>query len=171
MGKQYQRRESYRCSSTLTTTIPAFSLKQVLRKGDTWMLPTPASLGNRRAFGRFVSPRKRLRDTLLTRSRATNLAVALLAAVCALSLLSNLYFYSTVSWSGTPHPGFASAVLSTINRHGKLSKLDHLIVVPCHAIWKGVDATSRLDEDSWMLEPYQKGTKRIGAFFDHIAQG
>ena len=137
------------------------------------MLPTPASFGNRRggASGRFVSPRKRLRDSLLTRSRATNLAITLLAVVCALSLLSNLYFYSTASWSGTSHPRFASAVLSTINRHDKLSKLDHLIVVPCHAIWKGVDAASRLDEDSWILEPYQKGTKRIGAFYDHIAQG
>lgn len=134
------------------------------------MLPTPASSANRRAFRRFVSPRKRLLETLLTRSRVTNLAVAILAAICALSVLWNIYFYFTVS-QAIARPGTVSAVFSTIDRHHKLSQLDHLIVVPCHAIWKGVDAASRLDEDSWILEPYQKGSKRIAAFYDHIAQG
>jgi hypothetical protein len=134
------------------------------------MLPKPVSFGKQRAFRRFVSPRRRVLDVLLTRSRATNLAVVLLCAVCAASLLSNLYLYAT-SWPKLPQISSAAAVFSTVHRPHKHSRLNHLIVVPCHAIWRGVDAASRLDEDDWVLEPYQKGSKRIAAFYDHIAQG
>lgn len=135
------------------------------------MLPAPVSGERRKAFRRFVSPKRRFLDTLLTRSRATNLAVGLLAAVCVVSLVSNLRFYL----SGSSPKGYqlssATGLLSTINRPSKLSSLDHLIVVPCHAIWKGVDAASRLDENDWVLEPYQRGSKRIAAFYDHILHG
>ena len=41
-------------------------------------------------------------------------------------------------------------------------------MVPGHAIWKGTTLEARLDEDQWILEPYQHGGGRVAAFFKHI---
>ncbi|KAG6821023.1 hypothetical protein H0H93_007913 [Arthromyces matolae] len=41
----------------------------------------------------------------------------------------------------------------------------------CHAIWKGIDPDLRLNEDQWILEPYQTGGGRVSAFFAHILRG
>lgn len=49
--------------------------------------------------------------------------------------------------------------------------LNHLIIVPGHAIWKGGDPRLRLDNDQWLLEPYQKSGRRVAAFFAHIERG
>lgn len=49
--------------------------------------------------------------------------------------------------------------------------LNHLIVVPGHAIWKGSRPELRMDDNEWVLEPYQKGKGRVRAFFSHIVRG
>uniref|UniRef100_A0A0W0FWN4 Xylanolytic transcriptional activator regulatory domain-containing protein n=1 Tax=Moniliophthora roreri TaxID=221103 RepID=A0A0W0FWN4_MONRR len=49
--------------------------------------------------------------------------------------------------------------------------LDHLIVVPGHAVWHGSKIEDRLDEDFWTLEPYQKNGGRPEVFFQHISKG
>jgi len=48
--------------------------------------------------------------------------------------------------------------------------LNHLIIVPGHAIWNGASADSRLDETFWTLESYQRSSGRLEAFYQHIAQ-
>ncbi|TFK44485.1 hypothetical protein BDQ12DRAFT_730541 [Crucibulum laeve] len=64
-----------------------------------------------------------------------------------------------------------SSVLSTINRSPTVNNLDHLILVPCHAIWVGTKSSAYMDEVNWILEPYQRGGNRIAAFLEHIKQG
>lgn len=130
------------------------------------MLPPPvSSVPKYKAFRRVTSPQKRVLDALLSRSRATNLAVVLLAFLCGISLLYNVRFYTRNSFRE------GSAMLATISRANALADLDHLVVVPCHAIWQGGDPSSRLNEEDWILEPYQKGGNRVAAFFNHIERG
>ncbi|EIN12102.1 hypothetical protein PUNSTDRAFT_99521 [Punctularia strigosozonata HHB-11173 SS5] len=49
--------------------------------------------------------------------------------------------------------------------------INHLVIVPGHAIWTGTDPRMRLSESEWVLEPYQQGGGRIRAFFSHIVRG
>jgi len=49
--------------------------------------------------------------------------------------------------------------------------LDHLIIVPGHAIWKGVDPDKRTQDSEWVLEPYQMGAGNTQVFWEHIAVG
>lgn len=111
----------------------------------------------------------------------TNLGLLLLASVAALSFLLNVVFYLSSGGDHgrslkkpppktSPHAK-PSSILSTIQRDPALSSLSHLIIVPGHAIWKGTDPARRLDEDDWVLEPYQHGGGRVDAFYDHIATG
>ncbi|KIK09323.1 hypothetical protein K443DRAFT_83349 [Laccaria amethystina LaAM-08-1] len=130
------------------------------------MLPPPvSSVPKYKAFRRVTSPQKRVLDALLSRSRATNLAFFLLAFLCGISLLYNVRFYARHSFRE------GSAMFATISRPNALADLDHLVVVPCHAIWQGGDPSSRLNEEDWILEPYQKGGNRVAAFFNHIEKG
>ncbi|GAW05537.1 c6 transcription factor [Lentinula edodes] len=41
--------------------------------------------------------------------------------------------------------------------------------LPGHAIWNGASAKHRLDENLWTLEPYQKNSGRVEAFYQHIS--
>ncbi|KAG2015844.1 hypothetical protein CC2G_009075 [Coprinopsis cinerea AmutBmut pab1-1] len=134
------------------------------------MLPAPATESRKRSFRRLTSPRKRVLDSLLARSRATNLAVLILSAICLLSLVLNVHHQLGSTWARSSEHT-AIGLFSTITRHRKSSNLNHLVVVPCHAIWKGVDAASRLNEDDWILEHYQKGTSQVDVFFRHIVEG
>ncbi|OBZ67023.1 Uncharacterized protein C57A10.07 [Grifola frondosa] len=72
-------------------------------------------------------------------------------------------------WPPSPRPPLG--ILATIERHDALSAIDHLIIVPGHAIWKGSSIAQRLDDDEWILEPYQRGGARVAAFFKHILAG
>lgn len=105
------------------------------------MLPTPASFVQRgghytRMHGGSGSPAQ-WRSYLQARSRTTNLAVGLCAAVCAISLLLNLHFWlaSGPDFSGRI-PGARSgaalaysplSILSTLD--GRMRGLDHLVMV------------------------------------------
>lgn len=135
------------------------------------MLPSPVSFSKRRAFYRNTAiPRaqRRYLDVLLSRARVTNLGFLLLVFLAAISLLCNLFFISSAR---TSHQHSFAGLLATISRKADIRGLKHLIIVPGHAIWKGMDPEFRLREDQWILEPYQQGGGRVAAFFAHILQG
>ena len=144
------------------------------------MLPPPVSFTTRSFQHRTLSVaarRRKLINVILSRSRVTNLGLILLSAFTALSVLLNLSFYYATNLKVTPIIQHSSylwtplSILSTISRDGAVQRLDHLIIVPGHAIWKGPTSDSRLDEDEWVLEPFQKGGGRVSAFISHIERG
>jgi hypothetical protein len=144
------------------------------------MLPAPVLTYHRRG---------QLWNIILSRSRVTNLGLILLSAFAILSLILNLTLYyssrgiadSTVpashSWVSdttlTQPPTISShiGILSTISRPEAFRHLDHLVVVPGHAIWNGTRADLRLDPGEWVLEEYQRGGGRVATFVRHITQG
>lgn len=137
------------------------------------MLPPPISFSKRRQFrklglGNATHPRTKTIDLLLTRSRITNLALGLILLFAAFSFSFNLSYYLSASPGAISYPhGAPSSILSTLSRD-RHAHLGHLIIVPGHAIWKGTDAERRLEDDEWILEPYQRGGQRVAAFFSHI---
>ncbi|KAK0461014.1 uncharacterized protein EV420DRAFT_1640517 [Desarmillaria tabescens] len=136
------------------------------------MLPTPVSFSRRpfrREGGSLDKSRRRILDSLLTRARVTNLAVLLLAAFSAISFLVNLSLY--FSAAPTPDSPLPHSIVSTIARHRALANLNHLVIVPGHAIWRGANSASRLDVDDWVLEPYQREGNRVDTFYRHITRG
>lgn len=135
------------------------------------MLPTPVSFYSRR--GEKLRSQRNTRDVLLARARVTNLGLLLLMSFCVLSFLFNLgyYFSSEPGMRGSGHPITPSSILATVERDKKLHSLDHLVMVPGHAIWTGAHSDRGLDEENWILEPYQKGGGRIAAFYNHIRRG
>ncbi|KAF5345270.1 hypothetical protein D9758_008499 [Tetrapyrgos nigripes] len=131
------------------------------------MLPAPVVLlPKRRHFRRNSNTegafrRRKLQDLLLSRARITNLAFFLLAFAFSISIFINLKHLLTSQSSPLPQ-----SILSTISREN--THLDHLIVVPCHAVWLGGASEDRNLERLWLLEPYQQGSGRLKAFFQHI---
>ncbi|TFK74537.1 hypothetical protein BDN72DRAFT_833017 [Pluteus cervinus] len=133
------------------------------------MLPAPISLPKRRQFSRensLASARIHYANLFRSRSRLTNLAVFLLSGLCFISIIVNLYFIGLNNGNITP-----PVMLSSIIRDPNLENLDHMVMVPGHAIWIGTDANLRTNDDQWTLEPYQMGGNRVQAFFEHIAKG
>ncbi|KAL1942133.1 hypothetical protein VTO73DRAFT_6663 [Trametes versicolor] len=140
------------------------------------MLPLPVTLSaSRRDHSRRHPGGSRhyrsTRDILLTRARVTNLGFFILAAFAAVSFLVNLawYFSEPADYAHEGTYKAPRAIWETLPRERGLAELDHLIMVPGHAIWKGTNLEARFDEDQWVLEPYQRGGGRIAAFFKHIA--
>ncbi|KAG5638800.1 hypothetical protein H0H81_010029 [Sphagnurus paluster] len=72
------------------------------------------------------------------------LGFLLLIFFAVISFLFNLRFLLRPSHAEYTN---ASALLSTIHRDTAIRRLNHLIIVPGHAIWKGVDPELRLRED------------------------
>ena len=123
---------------------------------------------------------RNLLNLLVARSRLTNLALVILSSVTAISLLLNLFHYLGKTPSPEDSLGTYSLTyqLSDENddsqnaiRESWTESLDHLIIVPGHAIWKGVDPEKRTQDSEWILEPYQKGTGKTQVFWEHIATG
>ncbi|KAF7975048.1 hypothetical protein HWV62_10539 [Athelia sp. TMB] len=134
-------------------------------------LPTPASSKQRRVFRRSNIPVSQTRalDILFARARVTNLGFLALAIFAILSFIYNLSYhfsYAQGQWGVRPE-----SIFQTLPHFAKNLGLDHLIIVPGHSIWTGTDPSLKLDEDQWLLEPYQKGGGRIDAFVSHIARG
>jgi hypothetical protein len=206
------------------------------------MLPNPVQSYSRRSvFHRSPTAshlhQRRLLDTILSRSRVTNLGLLVLSAFAAVSVLFNLslYFrnsrdyyryengpqqsaidistkkpftgwglegYSTQSQNQDTLTALPSSdsiqleetqnghggvgILSTISRPDALRDLDHLVVVPGHAIWEGRarghghegDQMMGKDPAEWVLEAYQggggakgAGSGRVAAFVEHVKKG
>ena len=58
----------------------------------------------------------------------------------------------------------------TIERDPRFTELDHLILVPGHAIWTGHDPSIVREDDDWILEPMQKGGS-VKTYISHIMEG
>jgi len=132
------------------------------------MLPSPV-LGryHRKPLRSAWRPGHTRLDSLTRRSRITNLGVFLLAGCFAISLFLNLRFWA---FHHSLYPSQQSSRLqfATIDRPNTRNELDHLIIVPCHSIWKG--SNSWLEDKDWILESYQQGVGRVNAFYEHIAR-
>ena len=135
------------------------------------MLPAPVTFYQK--GGTSFRSRHSLRDVLLTRARVTNLGLCLLAAFAALSLLINLGYYFSSSLDSHLIYGYLSphTILETVEHDSHLQVLNHLVVVPGHAIWKGTSGKNVLDDENWHLEPFQRGGPSVQAIYNHIARG
>ncbi|EIW68765.1 hypothetical protein TREMEDRAFT_22767, partial [Tremella mesenterica DSM 1558] len=58
----------------------------------------------------------------------------------------------------------------TIERDERLKKLNHLIIVPGHAIWIGNDVDKIENDDEWILQDMQKGGS-VKTFLKHLKEG
>ena len=133
------------------------------------MLPSSSAAAARYQRRRpDTSPRKKVIETLTRRSRLTNLGVLLISGLCTISLLLNLRYWTFYTTPG--HAGLHPALLpiATVNRSSSRQSLNHLILVPCHSVWRG--RSSWLKEEDWVLESYQKGPGRVHAFYEHIVR-
>lgn len=145
------------------------------------MLPSPVLSRRHRLYSHpHQSACRNLRDILLTRSRLTNFGLIIFSSITSFSLLLNLVHYLNNSASSANYfgPDSISYQLSdenddsqNVTRESWTEPLDHLIVVPGHAIWKGVDPEKRTQDSEWILTPYQKGTGKTQIFWEHIAVG
>ncbi|KAJ7497057.1 hypothetical protein FB451DRAFT_213365 [Mycena latifolia] len=126
------------------------------------MLPKPVSTHRRHGFSLR-------RTSLLNRSRATNLAVLGLAALALISLMFNvhLYFFS----DGPAHPSLNPPMTMLASLPDLQHTLNHLIVVPGHAIWKGTNPDLRMRADEWAFQSYQANQepRLLDVFFKHIS--
>lgn len=121
-----------------------------------------------------------LRERLAARSRVTNLGIALLLGIASMSVLLNLRFL-LFGRHHIPPPGFGSwttfhgltppMLNDAIPAPPKGSeKLNHLVLVPGHAIWAGHDFRDREDDENWILEPFQRGGS-VKTFWKHVSKG
>jgi hypothetical protein len=134
------------------------------------MLPAPVSFQRRGHILNHHHPRS-LSKLLRAPARLTNLSALILAAFLAFSVLLNLRsFYRSSSsfiWDG----GARSIVDTFPPRHAASAALDHLIIVPGHAIWVGTSEEDAEDEDAWLLLSIQKGRGTPSLLRSHIARG
>lgn len=146
------------------------------------MLPSPATY-RRPPAGAYTLPLNGSIMTLLRqRARLTNLAVGLLLFVLSFSLLANL--------SHMLHPPAAPAAFkieawddvastdqlrsrrppsieTTIHRDSRMVDVNHLVMVPGHAVWLGQDASMAVTNDDWVLEKMQRGGS-VRTYVEHI---
>lgn len=125
---------------------------------------------------------KSLLDILLTRSRLTNLGLIIISSITTLSLLLNVVHYHYLDSTLSSHDRLDADTIKhrlfdenddsqNMIRESWAESLDHLIIVPGHAIWKGVDPDKRTQDSEWILKPYQKGNMRAQVFWEHISVG
>ncbi|WWC67662.1 uncharacterized protein I206_101573 [Kwoniella pini CBS 10737] len=143
-----------------------------------------------------LSSSQQILQTLRSRTRLTNLAVFLLILCLSGSFLLNVnyLFLSTSSsapsfslsstksygiidegWDSevTPHQlrsGIPLSIETTLERDSRYKELDHLIMVPGHAIWLGHDASKVNENDDWVLEPMQRDGS-VRTYVKHIRRG
>ena len=51
-----------------------------------------------------------------------------------------------------------------------MKDLNHLIMVPGHAIWLGLDPEKVREDEGWVLEPMQRGGS-VRTFVSHVEMG
>jgi len=134
------------------------------------MLPAPVSFQRRGGILNH-SPRS-LSRLLRAPARLTNLGALLLSSLLTFSLLLNfrLSYLDSPSNQNAP-PLLRSIVEALPERRPSVSDLDHLVIVPGHAIWIGAHEEEAEVEDSWLLASYQKGRGRPTVFRAHISRG
>jgi hypothetical protein len=137
------------------------------------MLPAPVSFQRRGHILGHHHPRS-LSKLLRAPARLTNLSALVLVLVLVLSVLFNLrsFYRSSSSSSSAIWDGSARSIVDTFPSRAVASPaLDHLVVVPGHAIWVGTRAEEAEDEDAWLLLSIQKGRGSPSLLRAHIARG
>ncbi|KAI9510926.1 hypothetical protein F5148DRAFT_1010229 [Russula earlei] len=130
------------------------------------LLPAPVTFQRRGLVSLSHSPRS-LPKILRAPARLTNFSALLLIALASCSVLLHLRLY--FQNHNVPPP---RSVLDTLpERPPSVSDLDHLVIVPGHAIWIGALAQDAEVEDSWLLASYQRARRRPSIFRAHIARG
>ncbi len=135
------------------------------------MLPAPVSFQRRGGILNH-SPRS-FSKLLRAPARLTNLGALVLSSLLTFSLLLNFRSF----YHDSPTIQNAAPLLRSIvealpeQRPSALSGLDHLVIVPGHAIWIGARGEDAEVEDSWLLASYQKGRRRPTVFRAHISRG
>ena len=136
------------------------------------MLPAPVSFQRRGGILNH-SPRS-LSKLLRAPARLTNLGALLISSLLTFSLLLN---FRSLYLGDSPTTQNAAPLLRSIvealpeRRPSASSGLDHLVIVPGHAIWIGARGEDAEVEDSWLLASYQKGRRRPTVFRSHISRG
>ena len=115
-------------------------------------LPYPAS----QSYKMLYSPsHPRSRSPLFQRSRATNLAVSLLCAIAALSIMVNLRqwmnSHAILTKPGTLSGRLPVDIKQTLNH--PYAGLKHMVMVPGHAIWMGCDVSKVISATQRMCAP------------------
>ena len=129
------------------------------------MLPTPVSFQRQRTLIFNQRPRS-FAKFLRGPARLTNLSALVLLTLLALSLFINFrHLYSPIRNVAL------RSIIETLPSRPSASVLDHLVIVPGHAVWIGARAEEAEDEDSWLLAPYQRGRRRPSIFRAHISLG
>lgn len=160
------------------------------------MLPTPAtSRSKNRTYFPSLPPNpsyapspSQLLQHLRARTRLTNLAVSIIISLLIFSLLLNLAtFYSPYppsrrkgfrrlgGWEDNATPGQIDSLIplsieTTIERDTRYGELNHLVMVPGHAIWVGNDVNRIERDEDWILESMQRGGS-VRTFVQHIRVG
>lgn len=123
---------------------------------------------------------RNLLDILLARCRLTNLGLIIISSITTFSLLLNVIHCLDNTLSSDKHLDTDTLKYQLFDenddsqnviRESWIESLDHLIIVPGHAIWKGADPNKRTQDSEWILKPYQKGTGKAQVFWEHIAVG
>ncbi|TPX36676.1 hypothetical protein SmJEL517_g01196 [Synchytrium microbalum] len=104
----------------------------------------------------------------------------LLGIGLVLSLITNIWLLS--NWnSDSSLPDIKSSHSLIIDGPAKILKtckagpcadvasLDHLVMVPCHAVYIGSNLSDSANENNWYLEQHQKG--QVDVYLSHIRQG
>ena len=108
----------------------------------------------------------------------------IICSITALSVFINLTAYLTpnpttldidstwkeISTKSQIDTGIPLSIETTIERDTRFTELNHLVMVPGHAIWIGSDI-ARVEEDGeWILENMQKGGS-VKTYLEHIKKG
>ena len=135
------------------------------------MLPAPVSF--QRRGGILNSSPRSLSKRLRGPARLTNLGVLLLSTLLTFSLFLNLrsFYLDSPTTIQNAAPLLRSIVETLPERRPYAPGLDHLVIVPGHAIWIGARGEDAEVEDSWLLASYQKGRRRPAIFRSHISRG
>ncbi|GAA5940704.1 uncharacterized protein JCM15063_006333 [Sporobolomyces koalae] len=102
------------------------------------------------------------------RARTSNLAVLALALVALVSLYYHAKHY-VLRNQDTFAPPVPHSLESTLNRAH--SELNHLVMIPGHAIWQGCDASHATQDTDWILQDFQKDGKHVTTYLRHLTKG
>lgn len=160
---------------SLLVVLSILSYLDTVRLCTTIMLPTYNSNFRRQKYRSLSQPTAvdSLRDRLLSRSRATNLAVVIFGCILGISLIANFRHAFLLSHSAYTQrfDSVPELMADTVTYNHSIFDLDHLIIVAGHAIWKGGDPEDFKFDTEWVLDVAQKGRGNPEAFHAHIAKG
>jgi hypothetical protein len=80
------------------------------------------------------------------------------------------YRFFIASQPPPPPPSITPPADDIFDLGPPLSNLENLVVVGCHAIWKGGPTQGR-NESEWVMQDFQRGRDEQQTLFAHVAAG